>query len=106
MLTILIYSGIIALVLLILYLIAVRVPLFGNSLAFLFEMQLTVPVYGWFGGFKGMLRSGGGKSKRNDTVEKAGSSRGLPGGATQFYIPNLTLGLLGPYTIKPTESWS
>ena len=76
-----------------------------NSLAYLFEMELKVPVYGWFGGFKGMSRSGGGRSKRNSAVEKAGASAGLPGGGTQFYIPNLTLGLLGAHTIRPTESW-
>jgi len=76
-----------------------------NSLAYIFEMELTVPVYGWFGGFRGMARSSGGRSKRDTSIEKAGTSKGLPGGGTQFYIPNLTLGLLGPYTIKPTESW-
>ena len=77
-----------------------------NSLAYIFELELKVPVYGWFGGFKGMLRSGGGASKRDKIIEKAGSSRGLPGGATQFYIPNLTLGMVASYTIKSTESWA
>lgn len=75
-----------------------------NSLAYIFEMELKVPVYGWFGGFKGMDRSGGGTSRRDPKVEAAGPYKGLPGGGTQFYIPNLTLGLLGPYSIKPTES--
>jgi len=76
-----------------------------NSLAFIFEMELRVPVFGWFGGFKGMDRSGGGTTRRDATVEAAGPSAGLPGGATQFYIPNLTLGLLGSYSIRPTEEW-
>ncbi len=76
-----------------------------NSLSFIFEMEMKEPVYGWFGGFKGMKRSGGGKSKRDASKEAAGGSKGLPGGGTQFYIPNLTLGLLKSYTIKPTESW-
>ena len=75
-----------------------------NSLAYIFEMELKVPVYGWFGGFKGMGRSGGGASRRDTSIEGAGSSSGLPGGGTQFYIPNLTLGMLGSYTIKPTEA--
>lgn len=76
-----------------------------NSLAYIFEMELKVPVYGWFGGFKGMARSGGGASKRDAATEKKGSSKSLPGGGTQFYIPNLTLGMLGPHSIKPTEEW-
>jgi hypothetical protein len=76
-----------------------------NSLSYIFEMHLKVPVYGWFGGFKGMSRSGGGASKRNAAIEKRGASRGLPGGGTQFYIPNLKLGMIAGYTIKPTESW-
>jgi hypothetical protein len=40
-----------------------------NSLSYIFEMELKVPVYGWFGGFKGMARSGGGSSKRNASLE-------------------------------------
>jgi hypothetical protein len=27
-----------------------------NSLSFIFEIELSVPVYGWFGGFRGMSR--------------------------------------------------
>lgn len=75
-----------------------------NSLAYIFEMSLKEPVYGWFGGFKGMSRSGGGKSKRDSRFEQAGPSSGLPGGGTQFYIPNLTLGMIKSYTIRPTEA--
>jgi hypothetical protein len=76
-----------------------------NSLAYIFEMELKEAVYGWFGGFKGMDRSGGGVSKRDPKVEAAGPYKGLPGGGTQFYIPNLTLGMLKSYSIKPTEAW-
>ncbi|PML16963.1 hypothetical protein BCT76_04405 [Vibrio tasmaniensis] len=47
----------------------------------------------WFGGFKGMDRiDAGSQSKRNTALEMRGNSQGLPGGATQFYIPNLTVG--------------
>ena len=76
-----------------------------NSLAYLFEMRLKEPVYGWFGGVKGMNRSGGGTSRRDPTKEAAGPYKGLPGGGTQFYIPNLTLGMLDSWTIKPTEDY-
>ncbi len=50
MLTILIYSGIIALVLLVLYLVARRIPVFGDSLAFLcvFAARVLVTLQGMF----------------------------------------------------------
>lgn len=71
-----------------------------NSLAFILEIELSSEVYGWFGGFKGMSRSSGGPSKRDVAVEASGSTK-LPGGGTQFYIPNLTFGHVATYTIKP-----
>jgi hypothetical protein len=74
-----------------------------NSLAYLFEMELNIPVYGWFGGFRGMSRVGDDPSKRDAAIEKKGGSMGLPGGGTQFYIPNLTLGMLASYSIRQTE---
>ncbi|WCF13572.1 hypothetical protein N4G58_07810 [Edwardsiella piscicida] len=64
-----------------------------SSLDFLLEIVLKIPVYAWFGGFKGMSRIDNGMtSKRNITLEQKGRSSMLPGGATQFYIPNLTVG--------------
>ncbi|MEZ8039450.1 hypothetical protein A152_0009260 [Vibrio tasmaniensis 1F-187] len=64
-----------------------------SSLDYLLEMRLKSPVYAWFGGFKGMDRiDTGSQSKRNTALEMRGNSQGLPGGATQFYIPNLTVG--------------
>jgi hypothetical protein len=59
-----------------------------NSMSWLFEMELSESVYGWFGGFKGMDRIGSGASKRDSALEK-GYGKKLPGGGTQFYIPNL-----------------
>ncbi|MEI6485698.1 MAG: hypothetical protein WCO11_05465 [Sphingomonadales bacterium] len=64
-----------------------------SSLDWLLVAELKVPVYGWFGGFKGMSRiDAGTTSKLNSALEKRGRSAGLPGGGTQFYIPNLTVG--------------
>ena len=71
-----------------------------NSLEYILEINLANPVYGWFGGFKGMARSGGGKSKRDSRVE-ASTGGNLPGGAKQFYIPNLTFSDVKSYAIRP-----
>ncbi len=61
-----------------------------NSLEYILWIELLVPVYGAFGGFKGMPRIGKGKeSMRKANVEKSSGSS-LPGGGTQFYIPGLT----------------
>ena len=69
-----------------------------SSLDYLLEVRLKVPVYAWFGGFKGMERIDmGSQSKRNVNLEMRGTSKGLPGGATQFYIPNLTVGDLSSH---------
>ncbi len=64
-----------------------------SSLDWLLTVDLAVPVYAWFGGLKGMKRAdAGSQSRRNTALEKKGTSAGLPGGGTQFYIPNLTVG--------------
>ena len=61
-----------------------------SSLDWLLTIELKVPVYAWFGGFKGMSRiDAGEQSRRNAAIEAKGGSRNLPGGGTQFYIPNL-----------------
>ncbi|MCK6262751.1 hypothetical protein KP803_05620 [Vibrio sp. ZSDE26] len=66
-----------------------------STLDFLLEVRLKFPVYAWFGGFKGMNRlDSGAQSKRNTELEARSSVNKLPGGATQFYIPNLTVGYL------------
>ncbi|MEO0914861.1 MAG: hypothetical protein AAFY59_18085 [Pseudomonadota bacterium] len=73
-----------------------------SSLAYILTIQLEVPVYAWFGGFKGMNRTDApaDKSKRDKAVEASGSTK-LPGGGTQFYIPNLTFGCIKTFSIKP-----
>jgi len=62
-----------------------------NSLSYLLVVELKHSVYGYFGGFSQMTRLDAGQaSKRNAQVEARGSTKNLPGGGTQFYIPNLT----------------
>jgi hypothetical protein len=74
-----------------------------NSLKWLLTIELKVPVYGWFGGFKGMSRiDPGEKSLRDPDKEAKGGSANLPGGGTQFYIPHLTVAHIEKtYSIKP-----
>ncbi len=73
-----------------------------SSLDFLLTVELAEPVYAWFGGFKGMARSDpDAKSRRNTALEKKGGSKGLPGGGTQFYIPNLTVGAITNPSFRP-----
>jgi len=61
-----------------------------SDLAWLLTIELKVPVYGWFGGFKSVSRIDEGEaSKRDPAKEDKGGSAKLPGGGTQFYIPHL-----------------
>jgi hypothetical protein len=75
-----------------------------SSMAVLLTIELKVPVYAWFGGFRGMSRIDVGpeiKPLRDSMVEARGRSKNLPGGGTQFYIPNLTAGHIGAHSFKP-----
>ena len=73
-----------------------------STMAWLLTIELKVPVYAWFGGFKGMSRvDNANKSKRDSSVEAKGPSKNLPGGGTQFYIPNLTVGHIQAHTFSP-----
>lgn len=59
-------------------------------------------MYAWFGGFKGMSRiDDGASSKRDGKVEAKGASKNLPGGGTQFYIPNLKVGHIRSHSFRP-----
>ena len=60
-----------------------------NSLSFLLVIQLDVSVFGFFGGFSQMQRIDAGQASKMRGGEMRGGSKNLPGGATQFYIPNL-----------------
>lgn len=63
-----------------------------GSLDWLWTLELAVPVYAWFGGFKSMARiDKDAVSSRNAALEGKGIGTKLPGGGTQFYIPNLTV---------------
>ena len=73
-----------------------------SSLAWLLTIELKEDVYGWFGGFKGMGRiDDAAPSKRDSSVEAKGQSKNLPGGGTQFYIPNLTVGHIRSHAFRP-----
>lgn len=62
-----------------------------NSLSYLLVVEVKHAVYAYFGGFAQMARIDAGQaSKRNTQIEAKGSTKNLPGGGTQFYIPNLT----------------
>ena len=62
-----------------------------NSLEYVLVVTLQQDAYGYFGGFAQMCRIDEGKdSKRNPDIEAKGGTKNLPGGGTQFYIPNLT----------------
>ena len=62
-----------------------------NSLSYLLVVEVKTPVYAYFGGFAQMSRIDAGQaSKVNTSIEAKGSTKNLPGGGTQFYIPNLT----------------
>ncbi len=61
-----------------------------NSCKFLKIITLKQGVWGFVGGFKGMSRTGGGASKALPGEGK-GPTANLPGGATQIYIPGLSV---------------
>ena len=62
-----------------------------NSLSYLLVVEVKTPVYAYFGGFAQMARIDAGQASKVDArIEAKGSTKNLPGGGTQFYIPNLT----------------
>ena len=71
-----------------------------NSLEYLLDITLKDPVYGFFGGFAQMTRLDKGKdSLRGEGEGRGKGSINLPGGATQFYIPNLTPDLVYSWNV-------
>ena len=73
-----------------------------SSLDWLLTITLADPVYAWFGGFKGMSRiDPGTQSRRNEALESKGGGNRLPGGGTQFYIPNLTVAHISAHAFRP-----
>jgi hypothetical protein len=62
-----------------------------NSLSYLLVIQVKHAAYAYFGGFAQMSRIDEQQaSKRDANIEAKGNTKNLPGGGTQFYIPNLT----------------
>lgn len=72
-----------------------------NSLSYLLVITLSEPVYGFFGGFAQMARIDDGEASKMKPGEGKGKSKNLPGGATQFYIPNLTADQVASWTCQP-----
>jgi hypothetical protein len=63
-----------------------------NSLKYLLIIKLKSPAYGFFGSFAQMARIDDGAKSKVSEGEGRGSTKNLPGGGTQFYIPNLSPG--------------
>ena len=73
-----------------------------SSLDWLLTITLAEPVYARFGGFNGMARiDAGAQSRRNAALEGKGGTKNLPGGSTQFYIPNLTVAQISAHAVRP-----
>lgn len=74
-----------------------------SSLRYVMTVTLAVPVYGWFGGFSAQERiHKGGSTQRDNSQEKRGGKGKLPGGGTQFYIPNLRRTHIREHSIVPS----
>jgi hypothetical protein len=81
-----------------------------NSLQYLLVITLSDAVYAYYGDFAQMPREdAGASSKRVSTAPAAGgafvaegrgATKNLPGGGTQFYIPNLTLDQVASWRVE------
>jgi hypothetical protein len=60
-----------------------------NSLSYLLIIVLAQNTYAYFGGFAQMARMDEGAASKRKAGEARGATKNLPGGGTQFYIPNL-----------------
>jgi len=63
-----------------------------NSLSYLLVIELAHATYAYFGGFAQTQRIDPGGTSKRKAGEGSGGTKNLPGGGTQFYIPNLTTG--------------
>jgi hypothetical protein len=61
-----------------------------NSPSYLMIIALGHATYAYFGGFAQMARIDAGQASKRKAGEARGATKNLPGGGTQFYIPNLT----------------
>jgi hypothetical protein len=71
-----------------------------NSLSYLLVITLSAPVWAFFGGFSQMARMDAGSNSKVKAGEGRGQTKNLPGGGTQFYIPNLTLDQVSSWRVE------
>lgn len=80
-----------------------------NSLQYLLVITLSAHVYAFFGGFAQMPRIDQGAASKvvaasagggSFIAEGRGATANLPGGGTQFYIPNLTTGEISTWYVE------
>jgi hypothetical protein len=70
-----------------------------NSLAYLLIISLKVEACAFFGGFTSMVRIDPGEASKMKPGEARGPTKNLPGGGTQFYLPNLTAEHVGHWSV-------
>ena len=81
-----------------------------NSMKWLLVVTLSESVYAYFGGFAQMARLDAGQASRRVAAapaggggfkaEARGATKNLPGGGTQFYIPNLTTAQVATWRVE------
>ena len=81
-----------------------------NSLQYLLIVTLSRPVYAYYGDFAQMPRQDKGQASKRVTTapsgggsfmaEGRGATKNLPGGGTQFYIPNFTLDEVSSWKVE------
>ncbi|HEY1986002.1 MAG TPA: hypothetical protein VGG85_11360 [Terracidiphilus sp.] len=72
-----------------------------NSLSYLLVIILGQNTYAYFGGFAQMARIDEGQASKRKTGEARGFTKNLPGGGTQFYIPNLRPQDVSSWRVEP-----
>jgi hypothetical protein len=71
-----------------------------NSLQYLLVITLSAEVWAYFGGFAQMARIDEGGTSKMKTGEGRGQTKNLPGGGTQFYIPDLTTDQVSSWRVE------
>jgi hypothetical protein len=71
-----------------------------NSLQYLLVITLSVEVWAFFGGFAQMARIDAGSASKVKGGEGRGQTKNLPGGGTQFYIPDLTTDQVSSWRVE------
>jgi hypothetical protein len=81
-----------------------------NSLQYLLVVTLSQPAYAYYGDFAQMPRADAGEASKRVTTapagggsflaESRGATKNLPGGGTQFYIPNFTTDEISGWSVE------